>query len=67
MSEVKYPAIKVRLTGCDGNAFVIVGGVIAALKKGGVPKNEIDAFQKEAFSGDYNHLLQTAMSWVEVS
>lgn len=28
---------------------------------------EIDQFRKEATSGDYDHLLQTCMRWVDVS
>ena len=29
-------------------------------------KQEIDDFSKEATSGNYNHLLQTCMKWVNV-
>jgi len=29
------------------------------------PLEEIDSFSNEARSGDYNHLLQTVMSWVD--
>jgi hypothetical protein len=66
MSDVKYPAIKVKLVGQDGNAFAIMGAVKSALKKHGVSKEEIDAYLKDSMSGDYNHLLQTAMAWVTV-
>jgi hypothetical protein len=66
MSEVKYPEVKVKLVGQDGNAFAIMGRVMGALKKAGVPKDEIDAYYKESTAGDYNHLLQTAMRWVSV-
>jgi len=30
-----------------------------------VPQDEIDAFFAEATSGDYDHLLQTTMRWVD--
>ena len=40
--------------------------VSKALRKGGVEKAEVDKFMAEAMSGDYNHLLQTAMKWVTV-
>jgi hypothetical protein len=66
MSEVKYPEVKVKLVGQDGNAFAIMGRVMSELKKAGVPKAEIDEYFKESTSGDYNHLLQTAMRWVSV-
>jgi hypothetical protein len=65
--ETKYPDIKVKLTGTDGNAFAILGRVQTALRRGGVGREEIAAFQQEATSGDYDHLLATALKWVEVS
>lgn len=65
--KVKYPHIKVQLVGEDGNAFAIIGKVLGALRRAGVLETECKAFQKEAMSGDYDHLLQTAMKWVEVS
>ena len=64
---VKYPEIEVELTGQDGNAFAIMGAVSKGLRKGGVSKEEIDQCMNEMMSGDYNHLLRTAMAWVSVS
>lgn len=55
----------VRLIGDDGNAFFILGKVSAALKKAGL-KEQAAEFLKEATSGDYDHLLQTAMKYVEI-
>lgn len=63
----KYPNIKVKLVGTDGNAFAILGVVKSAMRKGKVPQEDVDSFMKEAMSGDYNHLLQTAMQYVTVS
>jgi hypothetical protein len=65
--ETKYPEVEVQLTGEDGNAFAIMGRVAGALKKAGVPKEEVAEYMKESMSGDYNHLLQTAMRWVSVA
>ncbi len=65
--ETKYPDVEVELLGEDGNAFFIVGRVAKALKKAGVDREEIEEFRAEAMSGDYDHLLQTAMAWVDVS
>jgi hypothetical protein len=65
-TSVKYPEIEVELLGHDSNAFAIIGTVARALKQGGVPADEVDEFRTEATSGDYDHLLQTAMAWVEV-
>jgi len=62
----KYPKIKVKLVGEDGNAFAILGKVRAALIAGEVSPEDRKAFMDEAMSGDYNHLLATCMKWVSV-
>jgi hypothetical protein len=64
---VKFPNAKVRLTGTDGNAFSIMGKVSEALKRAGATQAQINEYVDESMSGDYDHLLQTATSWVEVS
>ena len=61
----KFPDVHVNLAGEDGNAFFILGRVRQAMKRGGCTGEEIDEFTKEAMSGDYDHLLQTVMEWVE--
>ena len=58
--------IKVRLTGKDGNAFLILGTVRKALIKGGY-KDLARRFLEEATHGDYNYLLRVCMKYVEVS
>lgn len=63
----KYSNVRVRLTGQDGNAYAIVGAVRNALRKANVEVSELNAFMNEAMEGDYNHLLQTCMKWVNVS
>lgn len=65
--DVRYPNIEVELSGQDGNAFMIIGRVQQALRRGGVSSEEIKKFQAEATSGDYDNVLQTAMRWCEVS
>ena len=65
-STVKYPKIKVKLIGEDGNAFAIIGRVRQALKKGGVPEEEIAKFTKQAQSGDYSNVICTCCEWVNV-
>ncbi len=65
--EPKYPQVKVQLVGQDGNAFAILGAVRRAMKRAGLTAAQIEEFQAEATSGDYDHLLQTAMKYVEVS
>lgn len=64
---IKYPNVKVRLSGTDGNAFVIMGAVSKALRQANVSQEEIRQFQADATAGDYAALLRTCMNWVEVS
>jgi hypothetical protein len=61
----RYPEVQVQLSGQDGNAFAILGRTAAAMRQAGVPSEEIDAFFAQATSGDYDHLLQTTMAWVD--
>lgn len=58
--------IKVKLLGRDGNAFFIMGSVVNALKRGG-HRDLVEEYEKEATSGDYNHLLAVTMDYVIVS
>jgi oligoribonuclease NrnB/cAMP/cGMP phosphodiesterase (DHH superfamily) len=64
--EPKYPNVKVKLVGEDGNAFFILGRVRNEMKKNNVPAEDINKFMAEAMSGDYNNLLQTCMKYVSV-
>jgi hypothetical protein len=66
MSTPKYPNITVQLLGRDGNAFAILGRVQSAMRRGGVPQEDIKKFMDEATKGDYDRLLTTVMSWVDV-
>jgi hypothetical protein len=53
------------LIGQDGNAFNILGKARRALLRAG-RGDEWAAFEAEATSGDYHHLLTTVMDWFEV-
>lgn len=66
-TATKYPNIHVDLIGEDGNAMSIIGRTTRALRRGGVDKDEISQFTTEAMSGDYDHVLQTVMKWVDWS
>ena len=58
--------VTVELSGQDGNAFVIIGTVVKALKRAGVSSEEIAEYRAQAMSGDYDHLLRVTMEWVNV-
>lgn len=66
-AAVRHPKVKVQLTGRDGNCFAILGTCLAAARRAGVPRAEIDAFLAEAMAGDYDHLLRVCMTWFDVS
>lgn len=63
MTQCKKPIVK--LIDEDGNAFAILAKVNKALKHAGMEK-EAKEFMAEATTGDYDHLLQTVMNYVEI-
>lgn len=72
---MKYPDCTVQISAADGNAFAILGTVRRALRchlreRGDMTSQQVAAelkvFSKEATSGDYDHLLQTMMEWMNV-
>lgn len=58
---------KVKLVGTDGNAFALLGRCKEAGRKAKYTPEQLSAFQKEAMSGNYDHLLATCCDWFEVS
>jgi len=42
----------------------IMGRVSNAMRKAGVPQEEINEYLDESMSGDYDNLLRTAIKWV---
>jgi hypothetical protein len=63
----KYPHVKVRLTGEDGSASAIVARCRRAARDAGIPRAELDEFVRIAFSGNYDNVIDTAMSWFRCS
>lgn len=64
-SAIKYPHVRVKLTGKDGNAFSILGICQRAAREANIPDGQIDAFMNEAKAGNYDHLLATCMRWFD--
>lgn len=58
---------KLKLVGQDGNAYMILGLARRAAIKAKMSQEQIDKIMSEMKSGDYDHLLQTAMKYFEVS
>lgn len=63
----KFPHVKVKLTGRDGNAMSIIAAVRHAMRKAGIPQSEITAYSEAAMSDTYDNLLRLTMETVEVS
>ena len=63
----KYPSVKVKLVGNDGNAFSIISRVSTAMKRAGISADHVDEYMKEAMIGDYDNVLCTTMKYVDVS
>ncbi|MCP1167348.1 hypothetical protein [Limimaricola litoreus] len=59
----KYPHIKVKLIGEDGNAYAIVGRCRQAGRRAGLSNDELSRFVDEAFSSDYDNVIITALRW----
>jgi hypothetical protein len=59
----KYACV-VKLTEEDGNSFAIMARVTKALRRAGASKEDIADYTREATSGNYDHLLQVTMLWV---
>lgn len=62
---IKYPEIKVQLTGKNGNVFNILGLCVQAARKAKLPQTEIDAFFDEATASDYDNALATCQHWFD--
>jgi len=69
MNTDKKPEIKpeVNLIGGDGNAYSILAKCRRASRAAGWPDEKIDKVLDEMTSGDYDHLLATAMKYFEVA
>lgn len=67
MTNIKYPHVRVQLSGQDGNAFAILGRISCELRRAQVDPQEVAAFMTEATAGDYAHLLATCMAWVDAA
>jgi len=57
--------IRLKLVGEDGNAFSIMGRARQALRRNG-RSDLIEAYTKEATSGDYTNLLGVTMRYFVV-
>ena len=65
--EAKYPHVKFQLVGVDGNAFAVMGLAAREARRAGLTKEQIQEYQTDAMSCDYNKLLCTTMEYFDCS
>lgn len=65
-SGPKFPDVRVKLVGEDGNVFAIIGRVCRALRQGGANDADVKAFTDEIqAAGSYDDALAVVMRWVD--
>jgi hypothetical protein len=57
---------RLKLSGQNGNAFMLLGLAHKAAKKAGWDTERWNAVKREAMGGDYDHLLATLMEHFDV-
>ena len=57
---------KVKLVGRDGNAFAIIAACKTAARKAKWSDEQIKDVTTQMMRGDYNHLLQVALTHFDV-
>lgn len=53
------------LVGVDGNAFSVMGYVANCMRVVGKSQDDVKAYQKDAMSSDYSHLLAISVGMVD--
>lgn len=56
----------VDLSGFELSAFSIIGKVRRELYSTGYTRKEIQVYEKEALSGDYENLINVTKKWVNI-
>lgn len=62
----KYLRVKVRVTGPHGGFYPTVAAVQAAMRRAGVPLQELSNFYQDAAEDSEHNLLKTCLRWVDV-
>jgi len=63
----KYPRVKVQVTGPYGGFYPTVAAVQAAMRRAGIPSQELSNFCSDASESDEgDNLLRTCLRWVDV-
>jgi hypothetical protein len=65
-SGPRYPRVKMQMTGSYGGFFPTVAAVQDAMRRAGIPLQELSNFCADASASDDDNLLKTCMRWVDV-
>jgi hypothetical protein len=64
---VRYPHIKVTLSGTDGNVFALMGKVRIAMRRARVPQPQIEEFTENVLACDgYDDALRIMLETVYI-
>ena len=58
--------VKVQVTGPYGGFYSTVAAVQAAMRRAGVPLQELSNFYVDAAEGEEENLVRTCLRWVDV-
>jgi hypothetical protein len=62
----KYPRVKVQVTGPHAGFYPTVAAVQAAMRRAGVPLQELSNFYEDAAESNDDNFLRTCLRWVDV-
>jgi len=65
-SGPRYPQVKVQIAGASGGFYPTVAVVQAAMRRAGIPLEELSNFCAEAAETQEDNLLRTCLRWVDV-
>jgi hypothetical protein len=65
-SRPKYSRVRVQVTGPHAGFLSTVAAVQAAMRRAGVPLQELSSFYADAAEENEDNLLPTCLRWVDV-
>jgi hypothetical protein len=66
MTASTEPKYDITVEPKSGDAFHVLAATQRGLRQAGAPEEEVKAYYAEATSGDYDHLLEVTMRWVNL-
>lgn len=66
-TDPMYPEIDVPIITEKCEPTELIGRAKVRMRNFGLEDEQIDQFEREARSGDFDHLLNTMMEWVNIS